>query len=89
MEDYYNRIRDHERHYETIDEADREWPYIKIFNVGEKIVLNKIQGYLQSRIIFFLMNIHNRFRTIYFARVSRISDGVKRRVMYSRSLGSH
>lgn len=23
----------------------------------------------QSRIVFFLMNIHNRFRTIYFARV--------------------
>jgi 6-phosphofructo-2-kinase / fructose-2,6-biphosphatase 4 len=30
----------------------------------------KIQGYLQSRIVFFLMNIHNRHRFIYFARVS-------------------
>ncbi|KAG5642084.1 hypothetical protein DXG03_003637 [Asterophora parasitica] len=37
-------------------------------SVGEKIMLNNIQGYLQSRIVFFLMNIHNRFRTIYFAR---------------------
>ena len=26
-------------------------------------------GHHQSRIVFFLMNIHNRFRTIYFARV--------------------
>ncbi|KAF6745399.1 cytoplasmic protein [Ephemerocybe angulata] len=66
VEDYYNRIRDHERHYETID--DRDWPWIKIVNVGEKITLNNIHGYLQSRIVFFLMNIHNRFRTIYFAR---------------------
>jgi len=31
-------------------------------------MLNKIQGFLQTRIVFFLMNIHNRFRTIYFAR---------------------
>ncbi|KAJ3495775.1 hypothetical protein NMY22_g19893 [Coprinellus aureogranulatus] len=66
VEDYYHRIKDHEKHYETID--DLHWPYIKILNVGEKITLNKIEGYLQSRIVFFLMNIHNRFRTIYFAR---------------------
>jgi len=31
-------------------------------------MVNNIQGYLQSRIVFFLMNIHNQFRTIYFAR---------------------
>lgn len=30
--------------------------------------MNNIQGYLQSRIVFFLMNIHNRSRTIYLAR---------------------
>ncbi|KAG6840516.1 hypothetical protein C0991_006276, partial [Blastosporella zonata] len=66
VEDYYKRIHDHEKYYETIDE--KTWPYIRIINVGEKIMLNNIQGYLQSRIVFFLMNIHNRFRTIYFAR---------------------
>ncbi|GLB45228.1 putative 6-phosphofructo-2-kinase [Lyophyllum shimeji] len=66
VEDYYMRIRDHEKYYETID--DKTWPFIKILNVGEKIMLNNIQGYLQSRIVFFLMNIHNRFRMIYFAR---------------------
>jgi len=44
------------------------WPSIRIINVGEKMMTNKIMGYLQSRIVFFLMNIHNRFRNIYFAR---------------------
>ncbi|KAH0835906.1 bifunctional 6-phosphofructo-2-kinase/fructose-2,6-bisphosphate 2-phosphatase [Lanmaoa asiatica] len=33
--------------------TEKIWPFIRIFN---------------SRIVFFLMNIHNRFRTIYFAR---------------------
>ncbi|TFK22137.1 cytoplasmic protein [Coprinopsis marcescibilis] len=66
VQDYYKRIKNHEQYYETI--ADTKWPYIKILNVGEKITLNDIHGYLQSRIVFFLMNIHNRFRTIYFAR---------------------
>ncbi|KAL4079403.1 6-phosphofructo-2-kinase-domain-containing protein [Scleroderma citrinum] len=64
--DYYGRIRRQEQAYETIEETD--WPYIRIFNVGEKIMVNQIRGYLQSRIVFFLMNIHNRFRMIYFAR---------------------
>jgi len=66
VQDYYGRIRDHEKHYETVDELDV--PSIRIMNVGEKIMVNNVRGYLQSRIIFFLMNIHNRFRTIYFAR---------------------
>ncbi|KAI0298673.1 6-phosphofructo-2-kinase-domain-containing protein [Multifurca ochricompacta] len=59
VQDYYNRIRDHEIHYETVDELDV--PSIRI--------VNNVRGYLQSRIIFFLMNIHNRYRTIYFARI--------------------
>ncbi|KAJ7485299.1 6-phosphofructo-2-kinase-domain-containing protein [Mycena latifolia] len=66
VEDYYGRIRDHEKYYEPVEETT--WPFIRIINVGEKIMVNNIQGYLQSRIVFFLMNIHNRYRTIYFAR---------------------
>ncbi|KAG9003762.1 hypothetical protein FRB94_002867 [Tulasnella sp. JGI-2019a] len=64
--DYWGRIKTHEAQYEPLTELT--WPYIKIINVGEKILINAIQGYLQSRIIFFLMNIHNKYRTIYFAR---------------------
>ncbi|KAF7360348.1 6PF2K domain-containing protein [Mycena venus] len=66
VEDYYRRIRDHEKHYQPVEETT--WPFIRIINVGEKIMVNNIQGYLQSRIVFFLMNIHTRYRTIYFAR---------------------
>ncbi|KAG2128723.1 6-phosphofructo-2-kinase-domain-containing protein [Suillus clintonianus] len=66
VEDYYGRIRDREKSYETVEETN--WPFIRIINVGEKIMVNNIRGYLQSRIVFFLMNIHNRPRMIYFAR---------------------
>lgn len=64
--DYYRRIKNNEALYEPVEETT--WPYIRIMNVGEKIMVNNIKGYLQSRVVFFLMNIHNRFRTIYFAR---------------------
>ncbi|KAF5381331.1 hypothetical protein D9615_008380 [Tricholomella constricta] len=67
VEDYYKRIHDHEKYYETIE--DKTWPFIRITNASPyHHITQNIQGYLQSRIVFFLMNIHNRFRTIYFAR---------------------
>lgn len=61
------RIADHARFYETMETSGG--PFVKIFNVGERLVINNIQGYLQSRIVFFLMNVHHKKRTIWFARV--------------------
>ncbi|KAJ1032531.1 hypothetical protein NDA16_000554 [Ustilago loliicola] len=66
MQNYYSRIAGHEKTYEPIENPS--FPYIKLINVGEQVVVNNIQGYLQSRIVFFLMNIHNRQRTIYLVR---------------------
>lgn len=63
-----HRIADHAKHYETIETS--AGPYVKIYNVGERLVVNNIRGYLQSRIVFFLMNVHHKKRTIWFARVS-------------------
>lgn len=67
VEDYMKRITEHELHYQPVEET--HIPTIRLFNVGERIQVNQIQGYLQSKIVFFLMNIHNRQRFIYFARV--------------------
>lgn len=64
--DFYKRIKGHESHYEPIENPS--FPYVKVINVGQQVVVNNIQGYLQSRVVFFLMNIHNRQRTIYLAR---------------------
>lgn len=47
--------------------------WIGFYSVGERLVVNNIQGYLQSRIVFYLMNVHHKKRTIWFARVSFIS----------------
>ncbi|ORY20384.1 putative cytoplasm protein [Naematelia encephala] len=64
--DYWSRIRDQEGVYDTV--TAEEGPFIKVMNVGERIEVNRIEGYLQSRCCFFLMNIHTKPRTIYFAR---------------------
>jgi hypothetical protein len=38
VEDYYDRIKTREKLYEPVEELT--WPYIRIINVGEKILLN-------------------------------------------------
>ncbi|CAH7665754.1 cytoplasm protein [Phakopsora pachyrhizi] len=66
LADYWGRIRDHEKTYEPIEQPS--FPFVKVINLGEKIIVNNISGYLQSRIVFYLMQIHNSYRTIWFAR---------------------
>ncbi|KAI9318388.1 6-phosphofructo-2-kinase-domain-containing protein [Dichotomocladium elegans] len=75
--DYENRIKEHEAHYETIN--DPNLPFVKLLNVGERLVVNHVQGYLQSRIVYYLMNLHNQPRTIFFARAGMALDERKYR----------
>lgn len=65
--DFRDRIRLYEKHYETIDEA--ELTYVKLINIGSQVIINRIQDFLQSRIVYYLMNLHIRPRSIYLSRV--------------------
>ncbi len=54
---------------QTIDEdIEGELSYIKIFNAGEKVLVHKHEGHIQSRIVYYLMNIKITPRTIYLTR---------------------
>ncbi|TFY52444.1 hypothetical protein EVJ58_g10016 [Rhodofomes roseus] len=64
--DFLRRIRAYEQVYETITEPHLS--YLKIINVGNQVVMNHIRGYLQSRIAFYLMNLHLKPRSIFMSR---------------------
>jgi 6-phosphofructo-2-kinase / fructose-2,6-biphosphatase 2 len=64
--DFRKRIAAYESVYETLDEKNLS--YCKIFNVGKQVTINRINGYLQSRIAFYLMNLHLKPRSIYLSR---------------------
>lgn len=67
--DFLERIRLYELKYETIDEKlDKHLSFIKIFNVGERFLVNRVIGHIQSRVVYFLMNIRVLPRTIYLTR---------------------
>lgn len=65
--DFLARIRQYEAVYETITEPHLS--YMRIANVGNQVTVGRIHGYLQSRIAFYLMNLHLKPRSIFFSRV--------------------
>ena len=65
--DFRRRIQAYESVYQTITEPGIS--FCRILNVGQQVTMNRIQGYLQSRIAFYLMNLHLKPRSIYLSRV--------------------
>ncbi|KAI9710192.1 MAG: Fructose-2,6-bisphosphatase [Chrysothrix sp. TS-e1954] len=66
--DFRERIANYERVYETIDEDERHLTYVKLVNVGSQVIINRIQDYLQSRVVYYLMNLHIKPRSIWISR---------------------
>ncbi|KAI4872520.1 hypothetical protein NFI96_025143 [Prochilodus magdalenae] len=69
LEDFLKRIECYKTTYVSLDEEkDRHLSYIQIFNVGSRYLVNRVQDHIQSRIVYYLMNIHVTPRSIYLSR---------------------
>uniref|UniRef100_A0AAQ4PRX4 6-phosphofructo-2-kinase/fructose-2,6-biphosphatase 1 n=1 Tax=Gasterosteus aculeatus aculeatus TaxID=481459 RepID=A0AAQ4PRX4_GASAC len=69
LEDFSRRIECYRASYMPMDdEEDRKLSYIKIFDVGSRYLVNRVQDHIQSRIVYYLMNIHVTPRSIYLSR---------------------
>lgn len=69
MNDFLERIKMYERTYETMDASvDSDLTFIKLVNVNSQIVLNRIESYLESRIVYYVMNLHIKPRSIWLSR---------------------
>lgn len=68
--DFRNRIKHYKKVYKTIDEDGDEshYTYLKIMDVGSQVIINRIQDYLQSRVVYYLMNLHIRPRSVWLSR---------------------
>ncbi|XP_061551715.1 6-phosphofructo-2-kinase/fructose-2,6-bisphosphatase 1-like isoform X2 [Phycodurus eques] len=67
--DFLKRIECYKLTYVALDDIkDRNLSYIKIFNVGSRYLVNRVQDHIQSRIVYYLMNIHVTPRSIYLCR---------------------
>lgn len=66
LEDFKLRIAHYERAYETIN--NEALSYIKLIDVGQRVVANRIHGHLASRLVYYLMNIYIARRRIWLTR---------------------
>ncbi|ESO11360.1 hypothetical protein HELRODRAFT_186255 [Helobdella robusta] len=67
--DFKKKIKRLELEYETIDEIkDEHLSYMKIIDQGRMFLVNKVHGHVESRVVYYLMNIHVLPRTIYLTR---------------------
>jgi hypothetical protein len=56
-------------HSQTIEdhEDDNQISYIKLINVGQKVITRNCHGYLPSQVAFYLQNVHISPRKIYLS----------------------
>ena len=67
--DFVERIKHYEKLYQTLDEdLEPNYSFLKIFNAGSKYTVHKHEGHIQSRIVYYLMNVKITPRTIYLTR---------------------
>jgi len=81
LHDFLQRIDHYKDQYQALDEElEDQLSFIKVFNTGQKIVVHKHEGHIQSRIVYYLMNIHITPRTIYFSRHGESEHNVLGRI---------
>ena len=71
-EDFLRRVEMYTKVYETIvdTEDDGKLSYIKMINVGQKMITRNCSGYVPSQISFYLQNVHIHPRKIFLSLTS-------------------
>mmetsp|Transcript_59783 Transcript_59783/g.117269 ORF Transcript_59783/g.117269 Transcript_59783/m.117269 type:complete len:560 (+) Transcript_59783:96-1775(+) len=80
--DFKDRVTKYEAVYEECvdDEVGGKISYIKLYNVGQKVVTHRCSGYIPSHVAFHLMNVHISPRKIWLSRHSESPDQVRGRL---------
>lgn len=89
-EDFLRRVEMYAKVYETIldTEDEGQLSYIKIINVGQKMITRNCSGYVPSQISFYLQNVHIHPRKIYLSLTStNRAGGAEEASLYSMQHG--
>uniref|UniRef100_A0A669E1Y9 6-phosphofructo-2-kinase/fructose-2,6-biphosphatase 3 n=1 Tax=Oreochromis niloticus TaxID=8128 RepID=A0A669E1Y9_ORENI len=91
MLDFQKRIECYKKSYQPLDpdRYDRDLSFIKVIDVGRRFLVNRIQDHIQSKIVYYLMNIHVQPRTIYLCRHGESTDNLKGRLGGDAGLSPH
>lgn len=89
LDDFLQRIDHYKERYQPLDEKNESHlSFMKIYNTGEKVLVHKHEGHIQSRIVYYLMNIHIVPRTIYLCRHGETYHNLEGRIGGDSDLSS-
>lgn len=83
INDFVSRMRNYEKAYQTIgleEESDDNFQYIKMIDVGRKVVCCNIKGFLAGQVVFFLLNFNLAERQIWITRHGESEDNATGRI---------
>ena len=78
VRDFRQRIAHYESEYKEVGED--EGPFVKVIDVGRKMELHRIEGYLLARVVHFLINLHIQPRRVWLTRHGESSFNVAGRI---------
>ncbi|QLG71436.1 hypothetical protein HG535_0B04780 [Zygotorulaspora mrakii] len=85
--DFLQRIGKYEKVYQPLDlDHDKNLTFVKLVNVAQEVIVNQIQTYLESRIVFYVMNLHIRPRFIWLSRHGESIYNVEKKIGGDSSL---
>lgn len=83
--DFKQRLKNYLEAYETIED-DEDLQYLKMIDIGKKIVSYNIEGFLASQTVYYLLNFNLSYRQIWITRNGESEDNVKGKIGGDSSL---
>ncbi|KAG5370114.1 6-phosphofructo-2-kinase 1 [Yarrowia sp. C11] len=84
LEDFTGRLRNYEKAYQTVEDSEEKdmqgFQYVKMIDVGRKVVCFNILGFLAGQVVFFLFNFNLLERQIWITRHGESQDNVLGRI---------
>ncbi|OCL02494.1 bifunctional 6-phosphofructo-2-kinase/fructose-2,6-bisphosphate 2-phosphatase [Glonium stellatum] len=78
LEDFKKRVAIYERNYVPLGdyEEDNNMPYVKMVDVGRKVISHQIRGFLSAQAVYYLLNFNLAPRIIWVTRHGESLDNV-------------
>jgi 6-phosphofructo-2-kinase len=82
LEDFKKRVAIYEKNYVPIGdyEEDNNMPYVKMVDVGRKMISHQIRGFLAGQAVYYLLNFNLAPRMIWITRHGESTDNVAGRI---------
>jgi len=77
---FLDKLKFYDREYETLDAGKEELSFLKLNDFGKSLTVQGIQGYLESKLVSFCMNIHTEPRTIILVRHGQSEYNIQDRI---------